>query len=482
MTDLGPSSLSPGSFEKTVGNYLVDGDQTYLDVMTDSCASTFSSYGFDHLDRLFTVDLQDPTEGSDSVVYEFNQHNSKNFTRLPVPGMEAPVWQLTVSAGRTWPSSTRTSLTASERELFTRQPWQTAFSGTSAQAKAINPGAVTATVEITGSNLSTNAAKLAFVQRYIYLFGGRRDLLTFTTEFRTELLDINLHSKVRVKMPRLGCSSGRLFRVVTIEWNLKARTATFGLWGGEAGPLDTALGAGTSAPGGGTGYTPPPTPRYVLDHFQQFAVGSVASSATAAAEGVLSEFAQFAYGTITNPAVWQLAGTSVWTLSNNDRTATVVSGGGVRTVRGSLARSTGKRYFEIVRVSGGFFGTSVRDEYGLSRNVIDGNQVSIDGIGYRRAGQVRAGGSILASPAPLGDGDVVQFAMDLDTGKVWVGRNGTWITGDPGAGTGEIGTITVGTYNPGANSESGSPATVTLNAATGQFSHSVPSGFIPWSQ
>lgn len=300
MTDLGPLSLSPGSFEKNVGNYLVDGDQTYLDVLTDSCASTFSSYGFDHIDRLFTIDLQDPTEGSDSVVYEFNQHNAKNFVRQPVPGMEAPVWQVVVSSGRTWPSSTRTSLSASERELFTRQPWQTTFSGTSAQAKAINPGAVTASVEITGNNLSTNAAKLAFVQRYIYLFGGRRDLLVLTAEFKPELLDINLHSKVRVKMPRLGCSAGRLFRVVTIEWNLKARTATFGLWGGDAGPLDTVLGAGTSAPGGGTGYTPPPTPNYVLDHFSQFATGSVSSAATAAAQEVLGEFAQYASGTVTN--------------------------------------------------------------------------------------------------------------------------------------------------------------------------------------
>ncbi len=32
-------------------------------------------------------------------------------------------------------------------------------------------------------------------------------------------------------------------------------------------------------------------------------------------------------------------------------------------------------------------------------------------------------------------GDVLQWAFDADNSKMWVGRNGTWLTGDPGAGT-----------------------------------------------
>ena len=36
------------------------------------------------------------------------------------------------------------------------------------------------------------------------------------------------------------------------------------------------------------------------------------------------------------------------------------------------------------------------------------------------------------------DGDILQFAYDGTTGKVWVGRNGTWLQGDPATGTSPI--------------------------------------------
>ena len=35
------------------------------------------------------------------------------------------------------------------------------------------------------------------------------------------------------------------------------------------------------------------------------------------------------------------------------------------------------------------------------------------------------------------DGDIIQWAFDADNSKMWVGQNGTWYSGDPGAGTGE---------------------------------------------
>ncbi len=180
---------------------------------------------------------------------------------------------------------------------------------------------------------------------------------------------------------------------------------------------------------------------------------------------------------------WEPAGGTVWTLTNSDRTAQVVSGSGVRAVGCNVQRATGvseKRYFEIVYVTSGSFGDGVRDEYGMSRSVA-GNEPSVQGIGYRRTGSIRVEGLLVTSGSTLTANDVLGFAFDLSTRKVWVSLNGVWVGGgDPAAGTGEIGTLTAGTYQPHVSSESGSPCTVTLNAIVTHLASAPPTGFTAW--
>jgi hypothetical protein len=210
------------------------------------------------------------------------------------------------------------------------------------------------------------------------------------------------------------------------------------------------------------------------------------STITPACTDVTSRRVQQAGFTITVllPAYWEPAGGSVWTLTNSDRTAAVVSGFGVRTVGCNVQRSTGvsqKRYFEIRYVTSGAFGDGVRDEYGMSRSVA-GNEPSVQGIGYRRTGSIRVEGSLVTTGSTLSANDVLGFAVDLSTRKVWVSLNGAWVGGgDPAAGTGEIGTLPAGTYQPHASSESGSPCTVTLNASASNLVYSPPAGFTAWS-
>lgn len=45
-----------------------------------------------------------------------------------------------------------------------------------------------------------------------------------------------------------------------------------------------------------------------------------------------------------------------------------------------------------------------------------------------------------------GVGDRIGVAVDTATGKVWYRKNGTWISGDPAAGTGETHVLAAGTY------------------------------------
>ena len=95
-------------------------------------------------------------------------------------------------------------------------------------------------------------------------------------------------------------------------------------------------------------------------------------------------------------------------------------------------------------------------------------------------------------------GDVWQFAYDADTGKVWVGRNGTWFnSGDPAAGTGYIyqfsGDYTIGPVmdhaganytailNTGQDSTFAGATTAGGNTdgnGKGDFKHPVPNGFL----
>ena len=69
------------------------------------------------------------------------------------------------------------------------------------------------------------------------------------------------------------------------------------------------------------------------------------------------------------------------------------------------------------------------------------------------------------------------FAFDADTGELWGGVNGTWHnSGDPAAGTGEVGTVgTTTTWFIVIGGKSGADQQLILGS--GNMSHTVPSGF-----
>ena len=65
----------------------------------------------------------------------------------------------------------------------------------------------------------------------------------------------------------------------------------------------------------------------------------------------------------------------------------------------------------------------------------------------------RCGGSVneYTASGDYSDGDIVQFAMDLDNKAIYIGRNGTYLTqtgssgGDPTSGSSKTGAITTST-------------------------------------
>jgi len=57
--------------------------------------------------------------------------------------------------------------------------------------------------------------------------------------------------------------------------------------------------------------------------------------------------------------------------------------------------------------------------------------------------------SLLATYTGISAGEIGMIAWDCATGKVWMGRQGTWFnSGDPAAGTGQVATLTAGEIGP----------------------------------
>jgi hypothetical protein len=162
----------------------------------------------------------------------------------------------------------------------------------------------------------------------------------------------------------------------------------------------------------------------------------------------------------------------------------VATGAGVSNnlVRGTAHFTTGKFYYEVqVNTIGGT---------NYPRMGVGGSTVPVTSNGGT-AGQVFA--LIQVSPAFAFNGnastatgvtyvanDVMMIAVDVDTGKVWFGKNGTWIlSGNPATGANPTFTLTPGTdLYPMGVTAGGSQATARFASASWGFA--APSGFGPW--
>lgn len=103
-------------------------------------------------------------------------------------------------------------------------------------------------------------------------------------------------------------------------------------------------------------------------------------------------------------------------------------------------------------------------------------------LGYFQGGDIYYNGSIVASPGATANGDVVMFAYDATTGKIWVGKNGTWLgsgSPNPATGTSPITTMTTGLEMvAGAYLNGSASGTININFGQIPFSYTVPAGFV----
>lgn len=173
-------------------------------------------------------------------------------------------------------------------------------------------------------------------------------------------------------------------------------------------------------------------------------------------------------------------GTNV-ALSDGNLTASGTGGSdftGPNSVRATLSISSGKWYFEVTTTyathSGPGFCNGSFDPEGSTWLGGDSHSLLWRNNGIVYCGLGNKGASSFAN------GDVLQLAIDMDSRKLWIGKNGTWLeSGDPAAGTNPFMTsaeMPSGDFFPGAVVYD-SLGIVTANFGASAFTYSVPSGF-----
>jgi hypothetical protein len=167
------------------------------------------------------------------------------------------------------------------------------------------------------------------------------------------------------------------------------------------------------------------------------------------------------------------------TLNNGNLNVTGSSGVDAGGAFGTAKVNSGKWYWEatIVAVSGTY--------------PFIGFAVNTTGTQYQGGARVNTSGTLaIASPesfitlngSPSGTSfttnDVLQFALDMDNGKMWIGKNGTWMnSGVPASGTGNVFSISDRTQYVSPFIFSYNSSQVAYNFGQRQFGYTPPTGF-----
>ena len=168
-------------------------------------------------------------------------------------------------------------------------------------------------------------------------------------------------------------------------------------------------------------------------------------------------------------------------LSNGDLTAVYSSGGfGYYKTRATSYFTSGKWYWEITLTS---LNIGNGSEVGVGTDAIPTNTSTTRIGGYATGwswqlnGYKNNNGTYTSIGIAAKIGDIIQVALDADGGKIWFGKNGTWIvSGDPATAANPIFTGLSGNIYPMICHSYNN--NWTANFGTSTFAYSIPSGFL----
>lgn len=206
---------------------------------------------------------------------------------------------------------------------------------------------------------------------------------------------------------------------------------------------------------------------YQIKYLQRDAAGNDSSQASVSLTTSAAAFATW------NPADKSAS----LTLSGGNLTVTyTAAGSGWNSARATIGKAAGKWYWEVAITAQ----TAATDVGVGNSSATLSSYVGSDANGWGyvgSTGQKANSGSLAAYGASFGAGATIMVALDMDNGKVWFGKNGTWqASGDPAAGTNAAYTGLTGTIYPMMGQFTQNDV-ATTNFGASAFTYTPPTGF-----
>ena len=179
-----------------------------------------------------------------------------------------------------------------------------------------------------------------------------------------------------------------------------------------------------------------------------------------------------------NYCTWNPNSSRISTLSNGNITVASAGGNADSRCNATIAVSSGKWYYEIA-----LNGVGTNSSAGIGQNQITTLWPGNDSLSYAFEldnARTAQSSNLVAYGSALGSGDVFMCAFDLDSNKIYFGKNGTWFnSSNPVTGANPAFTITSGTYTPIARPYNANTTGVSFDTNFGQrpFAYAAPSGF-----
>jgi len=211
-----------------IGVYVQDTSTTYLSLMDTVAASVGAWFGFDGTGLLRMGRLTNPAGTPVLSLQDFDVANS--IQRLSAYDNNIPVWWVSLKYAKVWTVQTDIAGAAGAQAAFKAylaQDFRTA-AYQDATAKQLHKLATKLEVE---SLFTQQADATAEAFRQYQLYNPRRDIFEVTIPISLLPAAMNFMDVVELLIDRYGMSSGKLFRLIGISYQLKSYQVTLSLWG-----------------------------------------------------------------------------------------------------------------------------------------------------------------------------------------------------------------------------------------------------------
>ena len=205
---------------------VADTGVTYSRLFDDAANNAGLWYGIDRLGRFVVKPFDVP---SGPPVLQLHRGNCMAVKRAPVQGMAVPLFQLSVNSMQTWKSG-YTAPYNYVRHMFEADQWLARLNYSDNTVLKKHPGARRLNMDMLIGPY-TGHEWADFCDRYLRLFGVQRASYTVSLMLTSALLAVDLGDVVRLSWNDFDLSAGRLFRIIGIRYELKARRIDLVLWG-----------------------------------------------------------------------------------------------------------------------------------------------------------------------------------------------------------------------------------------------------------